>query len=72
MVRLLFLLFFFLYTGCMAYCQDPAGFQLQHFTTDNGMPSNGIKGMQWDEKTGFLWVATEAGVARFNGRVWLT
>jgi signal transduction histidine kinase len=23
--------------------------------------------LQWDEKTGFLWIATEAGVARYNG-----
>ena len=54
MVRLLFFLFSLLYTGLVAYCQELAGFQTQHFTTDNGMPSNGIKGMQWDEKTGFL------------------
>lgn len=31
------------------------------------MPSNGVKGLEWDEKTGFLWIATEAGVTRFNG-----
>ncbi|HLZ89857.1 MAG TPA: triple tyrosine motif-containing protein, partial [Puia sp.] len=42
-------------------------FSIQHFSTDNGLPSNGIKGLQWDEKTGFLWIATEAGVARYNG-----
>lgn len=23
--------------------------------------------MQWDEENGFLWIATEAGVTRFNG-----
>lgn len=27
---------------------------IQEFTTDNGLPSNGIKGIQWDETTGFL------------------
>ena len=42
-------------------------FSIQRFSTDNGLPSNGIKGLQWDEKTGFLWIATEAGVARYNG-----
>lgn len=68
MVRLLFLSLLFLYSGSMTFAQYNPGFQVQHFTTDNGMPSNGIKGMQWDETTGFLWVATEAGVARFNGR----
>jgi len=40
---------------------------LRQYTTDNGLPSNGIKGLQWDEATGFLWLATEAGIVRFNG-----
>lgn len=31
------------------------------------MPSNGIKGLQWDEQTGFLWIATEAGMTRYDG-----
>ncbi len=42
-------------------------YQVTHLSTENGLPSNGIKGLQWDEKTGFLWIATEAGVARYNG-----
>ena len=42
-------------------------FQVNHFTTENGLPSNGIKGLQWDESTGFLWIATEAGMVRYNG-----
>jgi signal transduction histidine kinase len=42
-------------------------YTIQRFSTDNGLPSNGIKGLQWDEKTGFLWIATEAGIARYNG-----
>ena len=40
---------------------------VERFTTDNGLPSNGIKGLQWDEQTGFLWIATEAGITRYNG-----
>jgi len=50
-----------------ASAQIPPTFQIRHYTTENGLPSNGIKGIQWDEKTGFLWIATEAGIARFNG-----
>lgn len=42
-------------------------FQVRRFTTENGLPSNGIKGLQWDDRTGFLWIATEAGIARYNG-----
>jgi signal transduction histidine kinase len=37
------------------------------YTTENGMPSNGLKGMHFDSTTGFLWLATEAGLTRFNG-----
>jgi hypothetical protein len=40
---------------------------IRQFGTENGLPSNGIKGLQWDETTGFLWMATEAGIVRFNG-----
>lgn len=40
---------------------------IQYFSTENGLPSNGIKAMHWDEETGFLWLATEAGIVRFNG-----
>jgi signal transduction histidine kinase len=50
-----------------AIAQTAANSHLQIYTTDNGLPSNGIKGMQWDEKTEFLWMATEAGIVRFNG-----
>jgi signal transduction histidine kinase len=46
---------------------QPGNYHIQRFSTDNGLPSNGIKGLQWDEKTGFLWIATEAGVTRYNG-----
>lgn len=53
--------------ACCFSGKAQTGYFIRHFTTDNGLPSNGIKGLQWDEQTGFLWVATEAGIARFNG-----
>jgi signal transduction histidine kinase/ligand-binding sensor domain-containing protein len=34
---------------------------------ENGLPSNGIKGLQWDDSTELLWIATEAGISKFNG-----
>jgi signal transduction histidine kinase/ligand-binding sensor domain-containing protein len=40
---------------------------IYHWTTENGLPSNGIKGLQFDPSTGFLWIASEAGLIRFNG-----
>ncbi len=67
MQRLLILLYCFLVATGTAIAQTAGNSHLQQYTTDNGLPSNGIKGLQWDEKTGFLWVATEAGIVRFNG-----
>lgn len=60
-------LFFFLLLGCCFKLYPQQNYRVERFTTDNGLPSNGIKGLEWDEGTGFLWIATEAGVTRYNG-----
>src|ERR1700761_3129598 len=57
---------FWLLVSCLSILAQST-YHIQRFTTDNGLPSNGIKGLQWDAQTGFLWIATEAGVARYNG-----
>ena len=62
-VLLIAVLFFYQ----LLQAQLPAAYHRNAYTTENGLPANGIKGMQWDEKTGFLWIATEAGISRFNG-----
>ncbi|MBK8141210.1 MAG: hypothetical protein IPK57_09415 [Chitinophagaceae bacterium] len=67
MQRFLILLYFILALANPAITQTAGNSHLRQYTTDNGLPSNGIKGLQWDEKTGFLWIATEAGIVRFNG-----
>ncbi len=66
MKRLLIFLVFVLSIAC-CIAQQASRYHVQQFTTDNGLPSNGLKGLQWDASTGFLWVATEAGVSRYNG-----
>lgn len=60
---------FFIIFCCIVsfYFTGYAQYEVKHFTTENGLPSNGIKGLQWDDSTGFLWIATEAGVVRYNG-----
>jgi signal transduction histidine kinase len=45
---------------------------VQAYGTENGLVSNGIKGLIWEEQTGFLWIATEAGIVRFNGKEFRT
>jgi signal transduction histidine kinase len=46
---------------------DTPQFTIRWFNTENGLPANGIKGIQWDPETELVWIATEAGIARFNG-----
>lgn len=42
-------------------------YNIRWFNTENGLPANGTKGIQWDPATEFAWIATEAGIVRFNG-----
>jgi len=66
------LLLFFLFLGKCLTGVPQKNYRIERFTTDNGLASNGIKGLQWDETTGFLWLATEAGVTRYNGMDFFT
>src|SRR6187399_2921344 len=62
-----FFLFFFLSAITIAAASQQPQFTVRYYNTENGLPSNGIKGLQWDKETGFLWIATEAGIVRYNG-----
>lgn len=42
-------------------------YAVQHFTTESGLLKNSIKDLSVDSK-GFMWLATEGGLARFDGR----
>ena len=37
-----------------------------HYTLDNGLPTNNIHSISQDS-LGYIWIATEAGLSRFNG-----
>ncbi len=58
---------FSLYAG-YAVCQTQQRFIVSEYNTENGLPANGIKGIAYDKETNFLWIATEAGILRFNGQ----
>ena len=45
------------------FCQD---FPMQHYTVEDGLPSNTVYEIYRDSK-GLLWFATDKGVARYNG-----
>ena len=46
---------------------DSLQYTISHFTDENGLPQNSIKSLVRDEK-GFVWMATEEGLVRFDGR----
>ncbi|KAA2245735.1 hypothetical protein F0L74_07220 [Chitinophaga agrisoli] len=52
-----------------ANAQDP--YTINHFTDQDGLPQNSVKAIAPDEN-GFLWLATENGLARFDGSRFLT
>jgi signal transduction histidine kinase len=43
------------------------GYSITHYNSDNGLPQNSIISMSFD-KNGFLWLATQMGIVRFDGR----
>ena len=42
-------------------------YTFERINTENGLPASTIKGIEFDEKNRFLWVATESGIVRYNG-----
>jgi len=44
-----------------------SSYTIERINTEKGLPTNAIKGLQFDSKNRFLWVATESGIVRYNG-----
>ena len=62
-----FLLFVFLFCCCAsAHGQRPLPFIFTHYSTKDGLGSNELYKVQQD-RTGFLWIATNNGLQRFDG-----
>ncbi len=47
-------------------------YSFERINTENGLPANTIKGVQFDDLNRFLWVATESGLVRYNGHSFQT
>lgn len=43
------------------------GYHVAHYTSENGLPQNSVKYISKDRE-GFIWLATEDGLVRFDGR----
>jgi signal transduction histidine kinase len=67
MKQYLFHFFLFLLLAGEVSGQKATDFSITHYNNDNGLPQNSIKGIDMD-KNGFLWIATESGLLRFDGR----
>ena len=42
-------------------------YYIQHFDSENGLPSNGVRQFALDTLSRFLWIATEGGLVRYDG-----
>jgi signal transduction histidine kinase/ligand-binding sensor domain-containing protein len=49
-----------------AQSQDPNSFGHQSWSTENGLPQNSVHQI-FQSADGYIWIATEGGIARFNG-----
>jgi ligand-binding sensor domain-containing protein len=58
---------------CLVFCGQSYGQTtfVKHFSTRDGLPSNSCYHILQDKK-GYIWVATDAGVCRFDGKVFET
>ena len=49
----------------------PDQYYVEHFTDENGLPQNSVKNLAADPE-GFIWITTENGLVRFDGRHFFT
>nr|WP_295921241.1 ATP-binding protein [uncultured Dyadobacter sp.] len=49
------------------YAAAQNGYTVAHYTDDNGMPQNSVRSLAADAD-GFIWLATENGLTRFDGQ----
>ncbi|TDX02401.1 ligand-binding sensor domain-containing protein [Dinghuibacter silviterrae] len=66
-VRSLLLLWVYLLASFVSRGQTTSsGYSITNYNSDNALPQNSINGMAFD-RNGFLWMATEMGLVRFDG-----
>ena len=66
-LRLLLLIICWLLGWMPSKEQALNGYSITHYNSDNALPQNSIIDMAFD-KNGFLWLATQMGIVRFDGR----
>jgi signal transduction histidine kinase len=43
-------------------------YTVYHYSNENGLPVNGVKGIELDKENGLLWVGTQGGLVQFDGK----
>ncbi|XZF16696.1 ligand-binding sensor domain-containing protein [Chitinophagaceae bacterium MMS25-I14] len=66
MKHLLLCLFALLIADSLLAQTDISAYSLRHYTSENGLPQNTVKAIAPDDY-GFIWLATESGLLRFDG-----
>jgi signal transduction histidine kinase len=65
-IRTIFTLLFLLSHIPVASAQEASDFTVTNYNSDNGLPQNSVMQIEVD-KSGFIWLATQAGLVRFDG-----
>lgn len=63
----IFLCLVFSQTLCHAFQDLTTSYSIRNYNDENGLPQNGVKHIISDS-LGFVWLATEGGLARFDGQ----
>jgi signal transduction histidine kinase len=61
----------FFISPCQAQFTDTLQYNQRHFNDENGLPQNSVKSIAPGED-GFIWLATENGLVRFDGHNFIT
>lgn len=63
--------FFFLFLSVPCMAEDSLRYHLRQYDNSNGLPQNSVNDIASD-KDGYLWLATEDGLVRFDGSRFVT
>ena len=58
---------FIIFVNCPTKVLSQNNYFIQHFDSENGLPTNGVRHFAIDSTTQFLWIATEGGLVRYDG-----
>lgn len=58
--------------GCLLQAAAQPRFSVTHYGNKNGLPANGITGLEWDSTNRLFWIGTEGGMVRWDGSSFAT